>query len=94
MSIEKTKANDVVASGLIAGARPTDGMTALGYFTLECYDKDGNLKWKAENHNLVVNVGLQYMCSTGLTNGTQITDRKSTRLNSSHSQQSRMPSSA
>lgn len=73
MSIEKTKANDVVASGLIAGARPTDGMTALGYFTLECYDKDGNLKWKAKNHNLVVNVGLQYMCSTGLTNGTQIT---------------------
>jgi len=73
MSIEKTKANDVVTSGLIAGARPTDGMTALGYFTLECYDKDGNLKWKASNHNLVVNQGLQYMCSTGLTNGTQIT---------------------
>ena len=73
MSIEKTKANDVVASGLIAGARPADEMTALGYFTMECYDKDGNLKWKAANHNLVVNVGLQYMCSTGLTNGTQIT---------------------
>jgi hypothetical protein len=45
------------------------GKTALGVeqggfggvFTLTCYDKDGNLKWEDSFHNLVVNVGLQYL---------------------------------
>ncbi len=36
-------------------------MKAGGFFVVECFDKDGNLKWKEENHNLVVNVGLQDM---------------------------------
>lgn len=48
-------------------------MMALGKFTMTCYDKDGKLKWSAEEHNLVVNVGLQYMCGTGLTSVTQVT---------------------
>lgn len=34
---------------------------AGGVFTVQCYDKEGNLKWSAEKHNLVVNVGLQDM---------------------------------
>lgn len=34
---------------------------AGGIFTVQCFDKDGNLKWVAENHNLVVNVGLKDM---------------------------------
>lgn len=34
---------------------------AGGVFSLECYGSDGVLKWSAESHNLVVNVGLQDM---------------------------------
>jgi hypothetical protein len=34
---------------------------AGGVFTVQCFDKEGNLKWTEENHNLVVNVGLQDM---------------------------------
>lgn len=34
---------------------------AGGVFTVQCFDKDGNLKWEAEKHNLVVNVGLKEM---------------------------------
>ena len=34
---------------------------AGGVFTVQCFDKDGNLKWTEENHNLVVNIGLQDM---------------------------------
>jgi hypothetical protein len=30
-------------------------------YRIECLDKDGNLKWSAESHNLVVDVGLQDM---------------------------------
>jgi hypothetical protein len=34
---------------------------AGGVFTAQCFDKDGNLKWEAKKHNLVVNVGLKDM---------------------------------
>lgn len=73
MSIEKTKAQDVVSSGLVAGTQTGEQMLALGRFIVECYDKDGKLKWTAENHNLVVNGGLQYMAGSALTSTTQIT---------------------
>jgi hypothetical protein len=36
-------------------------ISAGGVFTATCYDKDGNFKWEAKAHNLVVNVGLQDM---------------------------------
>ena len=73
MSIEKTKSTDTVSCGLVANTSPAEKMTALGYFTIQCYDKDGKLKWEATNHNLVVNQGLQYMCGTALTSVAQIT---------------------
>jgi hypothetical protein len=73
MSIEKAKATDTAAGGLIAGTQATDGAMATGKYTVECYDKDGNLKWVAETPNLVVNVGLQYMAGTALTSTAQIT---------------------
>jgi len=73
MSIEKTKAQDIVSSGLIAGTRSGEELRAMGKFKVECYDKDGNLKWELETPNLVVNQGLQYMCGTALTSVAQIT---------------------
>lgn len=73
MSIEKVKSTDTVTSGLVAGTRSGDNALALGRFKMACYDKDGALKWEAEEDNLVVNEGLQYMCGTALTSVTQIT---------------------
>lgn len=73
MSIETAKAIDTVSSGLIAGTKSTEVAKATGKFVIECRDKDGNLKWKAEESNLVVNVGLQYMAGVALTSTTQIT---------------------
>ena len=73
MSHEIAKASDAVASGLVAGTRHTETAKATGRFRMECYDKDGLLKWEAESQNLVVNVGLQYMAGTALTSTTQIT---------------------
>ena len=73
MSIEKAKATDVVASGLVAGTKSGETAKATGKFVMECYDKDGKLKWRAEESNLVVNVGLQYMAGVALTSTTQIT---------------------
>ena len=73
MSHEIAKASDAVASGLVAGTQHTEGAKATGKFLVECFDKDGNLKWRAEESNLVVNVGLQYMAGVALTSTAQIT---------------------
>jgi len=73
MSNEIAKASDAVNSGLVAGTKNTEVAKATGRFLMECYDKDGLLKWSAESQNLVVNVGLQYMAGTALTSTTQIT---------------------
>ena len=73
MSHEIAKASDAVAGGLVAGTRHTETAKATGRFRMECYDKDGLLKWSAEESNLVVNVGLQYMAGTALTSTAQIT---------------------
>jgi len=73
MTIEKTKATDVVSSGLTCNTKSGEAAQATGVYHVECHDKDGNLKWTAESKNLVVNVGLQYMAGSALTSTTQIT---------------------
>jgi hypothetical protein len=71
--IEKLQAKDIVAGGLVAGANSGEHAVATGKYVVECFDKDGNLKWVAETPNLVVNVGLQYMAGVALTSTAQIT---------------------
>ena len=66
MTIEKTKATDIVSSGLTCNTKAGEAAQATGVFNIICRDKDGNLKWQAESKNLVVNVGLQYMAGTAL----------------------------
>jgi hypothetical protein len=73
MTIEKTKATDVVFSGLTCNTKAGEAAQATGLFEIKCHDKDGNLKWTAESKNLVVNVGLQYMAGSALTSVSQIT---------------------
>ena len=73
MTIEKLKAQDTVAGGLVASTGSLENASATGKYTVECYDKDGNLKWTAESKNLVVNAGLQYMAGSALTGTSPIT---------------------
>lgn len=58
---EKAVSTDVVASQVAAGGGSKDGARGGGVFTIQCFDKDGNLKWEDAAHNLVVNVGLKDM---------------------------------
>lgn len=58
---EKAKSNDAACAGLVAKTGFNDGMRAGGVFHVQCFDKDGNLKWEDQMHNLVVNEGLQDM---------------------------------
>lgn len=58
---EKAQSTDVVSADVQKGKGVTEGIKGGGVFKVECFDKDGNHKWTAESHNLVVNVGLQDM---------------------------------
>jgi len=61
MISSKAKSTDKVSANLVRGGSAQEGVRGGGVFFVECYDKDGNLKWKEESKNLVVNVGLKDM---------------------------------
>ena len=52
---------DAISSQVASGGEIGNKVKGGGAFTVQCFDKEGNLKWEAEKHNLVVNVGLQDM---------------------------------
>ena len=58
--------NSKVSTGasLIAGAGATETMEARGVYYVECYDKDGNLKWADTAPNLVTYQGKNGMLDT------------------------------
>jgi hypothetical protein len=58
---EKAKTADAVGAALEKLFSSGENARAGGVYRIECRDKDGNLKWTAESHNLVVNGGLQDM---------------------------------
>lgn len=61
MSKESATSVDTINSTLNRLFEGGETARAGGVYRMECYDKDGNLKWTAESPNLVVNVGLQDM---------------------------------
>jgi len=60
-TVEKAQAADFVGSAITKALEAGETASAKGVYTMQCFDKDGNLKWEAECPNLVVNVGLQDM---------------------------------
>lgn len=58
---EKASSSDVAAASLVVGGNFKSGVRGGGVFHVQCFDKDGNLKWEEKAHNLVVNEGLQDM---------------------------------
>jgi hypothetical protein len=61
MLIDKAKSTDKVAAQMSVGGGLKDSIKAGGVFRVQCHDSEGNLKWEAKEHNLVVNEGLQDM---------------------------------
>lgn len=63
IKVKPAKANgsEAVVSQVQAGSLVGGHVGAGGVYAVECYDKEGNLKWSEAMHNLVVNVGLKEM---------------------------------
>jgi hypothetical protein len=60
-NIQRAVSGDMASSTVTRSAHDGEMVKAGGSFFVECRDAEGNLKWTAEQHNLVVNVGLQDM---------------------------------
>lgn len=60
ISNKAVSVDKVGASVLLSGAT-VSAAGGAGVFTIQCFDKDGKLKWEEKNPNLVVNEGLKDM---------------------------------
>ena len=58
---EKAHSADSTTAGLVAKTGFGESAKGGGVFHVQCFDKDGVLRWEDQMHNLVVNVGLQDM---------------------------------
>jgi hypothetical protein len=61
MLFDKVMSQDAAGGAVNAGGQTNESSRAGGVFHVQCFDKDGNLKWEADKHNLVVNAGLKDM---------------------------------
>lgn len=61
MFSDKAQSADGASASFIANTGMQQSTRAGGVFHVQCLDADGNLKWEAKEHNLVVNQGLQDM---------------------------------
>lgn len=61
MQLEHAKSSDTIGAQLTKAQGVGEHTKAGGVYRIECLDAEGNLKWSAESHNLVVNQGLQDM---------------------------------
>lgn len=52
--------------------RAADSFKPKGFFTVDCFDKDGQLKWSQAFPNGIVDVGINYLLDAGFNGGTQV----------------------
>ena len=67
---EKVQMADRCDATVSRGASHSEVTSISGYYTVECHDANGNLKWKDDIHNLVTTVGKDLTMDTILSNST------------------------
>lgn len=66
----KLNINDSIGTGLISNPSLMDEMMIVGKYQIQCFDKDGNVKWNDDFHNLVTTVGKNDMLDKYLSGAT------------------------
>jgi len=65
---EKVQMADSCDASVIRGASHSEATSISGYYVVECFGSDGQLKWKDDIHNLVTTVGKDLTMDTILGN--------------------------
>ena len=73
MSTEMTISKDSCSATVTRGAGSLEAVSPAGYYTTECYDKDGNLKWSDYIQNVVTDTGRNHMLGVQFRSVTQVT---------------------
>jgi hypothetical protein len=60
-------------ASLVSNKKTSANLGMIDYFEVECYDADGNFKWKETIKNLVTNEGLEHVLDVVFKNGTNYT---------------------
>jgi hypothetical protein len=68
MFSEKVQMSDSCDATVIRGASHSEVTSISGYYVVECFGSDGQLKWKDDIHNLVTTVGKNLTMDTVLGN--------------------------
>jgi len=71
MSIETTNMGDICSASVQRGSGHHEGVEMHGFYHVECYGSDGELKWEDDIHNLVTTVGKNLTITGALTNAAQ-----------------------
>ena len=61
MMKDRATTGDAIGASVTVNNSVSASMMAGGVYHVQCFDKDGNLKWEDKAHNLVVNQGLKDM---------------------------------
>jgi hypothetical protein len=61
---DKSALSDNVGAALVTRPSVSGKASGGGVYCIQCFDKNGDLKWEEKTHNLVVNQGLQDMNAT------------------------------
>ena len=73
MSTETAVSKDACSATVVRGAGSKENASPAGYFTAECYDKNGNLKWSDYVKNVVTDTGRNHMLGVQFRSVTQVT---------------------
>jgi hypothetical protein len=70
---QRMRCGDKASINVLARPQLSSGSKFGGKFHVECHDKDGNLKWVEDAHNIVTNEGLDAILDIMFHGSTQIT---------------------
>lgn len=73
MSTEMSISKESCSATVTRGAGSLEAVSPAGYYTTECYDKDGNLKWSDYIQNVVTDQGRNHMLGVEFKSVTQVT---------------------
>lgn len=65
--MEQASTTDIAVASVTRGGADTNSSNIIGWFTVDCYGADGQLKWKEEFPNGVTDQGKSHLLTVGIT---------------------------